>query len=45
VKAHEAHWKKEGALLKNIQKVKAELTHEIDTIIGTHEPDDDHAQA
>lgn len=39
VKAHETHWKKEGALLKNIQKVKAEFSHEIDTIIGTHELD------
>jgi hypothetical protein len=45
VKAHEAHWKKEGALHKSIQKVKAELTNEIDTIIGTHEPDNDHAQS
>jgi len=44
VKAHQAHWKKEGALLKSIQKVKAELTNEIDTIIGTHEPDNDHDQ-
>ncbi|MBV8188898.1 MAG: DUF2130 domain-containing protein [Alphaproteobacteria bacterium] len=44
VKAHEKHWKQEGALLKNIQKVKAELTHELDTIIGTHEPDNDSSQ-
>jgi hypothetical protein len=44
MKAHEAHWKQEGALLKSIQKVKAELANEIDSIIGTGEPDHDHDQ-
>jgi len=38
VKAHEAHWKQEGTLLRSIQKVKAELANEIDGIIGTGEP-------
>lgn len=42
VKAHEAHWKQEGTLIKSIQKVKAELANEIDGIIGTQEPDHDH---
>lgn len=45
MKAHEAHWKHEGSLLKSIQKVKAELTNEIDGIIGTSEPDHDNDQA
>jgi hypothetical protein len=45
MKAHEAHWKQEGTLLKSIQKVKAELANEIDGIIGTSEPDRDHDQA
>jgi hypothetical protein len=45
MKAHEAHWKQEGALLKSIQKVKAELVNEIDGIIGTGEPDHDNDQA
>jgi hypothetical protein len=45
MKAHEAHWKQEGTLLKSIQKVKAELTNEIDGIIGTQEPDNDNDQA
>lgn len=42
IKAHEAHWKQEGTLLRSIQKVKAELQTEIDAIIGTDEPENDH---
>ena len=34
IKAHENHWKKEGHLLRSIQKVKAELDVEFDSIIG-----------
>lgn len=45
MKAHEAHWKQEGALLTSIQKVKAELVNEIDGIIGTGEPDHDDDKA
>jgi hypothetical protein len=45
IKAHQAHWKHEGTLLRSIQKVKAELANEIDGIIGISEPDHDHDQA
>ena len=34
IKAHENHWKKEGLLLRSIQKVKAEVDIEIGSIIG-----------
>lgn len=34
-KAHTAHWKREGELLRSVQKVRAEITVEIDQIIGT----------
>ena len=34
VKAHESHWKKQGLLLRSIQKVKTELDIEINSIIG-----------
>ena len=34
-KSHEAAWKKEGELIRSIQKVQAELSHEISCIIGT----------
>jgi hypothetical protein len=34
---HENHWKKEGTLLRSIQKSKAELETEIECILGTHE--------
>lgn len=44
MRAHEAHWKHEGALVRSIQKVKAELGNEIDGIIGTSEPDHDRDQ-
>ena len=34
-KWHDAAWKKEGELIRSIQKVQAELSHEINCIIGT----------
>lgn len=34
-RAHEAGWKKQGELLRSVQKVRAEICNEIDTIIGT----------
>ena len=34
-KAHEATWKRQGELARSVQKVRAELCNEIDTIIGT----------
>jgi hypothetical protein len=36
-KAHEAHWKREGELLRSVQKVRAEICTEIGAIIGTVE--------
>ncbi len=36
-KAHDAHWKKEGELLRSVQKVRAEICTEIGAIIGTVE--------
>jgi hypothetical protein len=36
-KAHEDVWKRQGEMLRSIQKVGAELCNEIDTIIGTVE--------
>ena len=38
IKAHDNHWKKEGLLLRSIQKVKAELETEIESIIGADDP-------
>ena len=35
VKWHESHWKQEGLQLRSIQKLKAELETEIDSILGT----------
>jgi len=35
MKSHEATWKKQGELLRSVQKVRAEFCREIDTIIGT----------
>jgi hypothetical protein len=35
---NENHWKKQGLRLKSIQKVKADLDTEIDTIIGAADP-------
>jgi len=37
MKAHEACWKRQGALLRSIQKVRADLGLEIERIIGTAE--------
>ena len=34
-KSHETTWKRQGELVRAVQKVRAELCHEIDTIIGT----------
>jgi hypothetical protein len=34
-RAHEATWKKQGELLRSVQKVRAEICNEIETIIGT----------
>ena len=36
-KAHDAHWKREGELLRSVQKVRAEICTEIGAIIGTVE--------
>jgi hypothetical protein len=35
MRAHENTWKKQGALLCSVQKVRAEICNEIETIIGT----------
>jgi hypothetical protein len=37
IKAHESSWKHQGILLRSIQKVRADLGHEIECIIGTAE--------
>ena len=34
-KSHDAVWKRQGELIRSVQKVRAEICHEIDTIIGT----------
>jgi hypothetical protein len=34
-KAHEATWKRQGELLRSVQKVRADICNEIDIIIGT----------
>jgi hypothetical protein len=34
-KAHDAVWKKQGELIRSVQRVRAELCNEIDSIIGT----------
>lgn len=34
-KAHDAIWKKQGELIRSVQRVRAELTNEIDAIVGT----------
>jgi hypothetical protein len=39
-KAHEVMWKKEGELLRSVQKVRAEICNEIETIIGTFDAAD-----
>jgi len=37
IKAHENVWKRQGELLRSVQKVRAELWNEIESIIGTAE--------
>jgi hypothetical protein len=34
-KAHDATWKKQGELLRSVQKVRAEICNEIDSLIGS----------
>ncbi|WP_456790184.1 DUF2130 domain-containing protein [Bradyrhizobium sp. USDA 4472] len=34
-KAHDMNWKRQGELIRSVQRVRAELTNEIDTIVGT----------
>jgi len=36
-KQHDANWRRQGTLCRSIQKVRAELSNEIDLIIGTAE--------
>jgi len=36
-KTHEATWKRQGELIRSVQKVRAELCNEIEVIIGTGE--------
>jgi hypothetical protein len=36
-KAHDQTWKRQGELIRSVQKVRAELCNEIDAIIGTAE--------
>ncbi len=36
-KTHEVTWKRQGELIRSVQKVRAELCNEIDVIIGTGE--------
>jgi hypothetical protein len=36
-KAHDLTWKRQGELLRSVQKVRAELCNEIESIIGTAE--------
>jgi hypothetical protein len=40
MKAHESCWKQQGALLRSIQKVRTDLGHEIERIIGTAEAEE-----
>lgn len=35
MKAHEATWRQQGVLIRSVQKVRAEVCNEIDTILGT----------
>ncbi|GAB1716958.1 MAG: hypothetical protein NTAFB05_20000 [Nitrobacter sp.] len=34
-KAHDAAWKKQGELIRSVQRVRSEFTNEIDAIVGT----------
>lgn len=37
-KAHDTTWKRQGELIRSVQKVRVELTNEIDAIVGTADP-------
>lgn len=39
-RAHEATWKKQGELVRSVQKVNADIKNEIDLIVGTAEESD-----
>jgi hypothetical protein len=41
IKAHEHVWKRQGELLRSVQRVRAELWNEIESIIGTAETDEE----
>ena len=41
-KAHDAVWKRQGELYRSVQKVRAEICAEIDTIIGTARGQEEH---
>ena len=34
---HDANWKRQGELIRSVQRVRAELTSEVDSIIGVSE--------
>jgi len=34
-KAHDQIWNRQGELIRSVQRVRAELTNEIDAIVGT----------
>lgn len=40
-RAHDNHWRKEGTLLRSLQKAKAELDVEIASIIGTRDAEEE----
>jgi hypothetical protein len=40
-KTHDLMWKRQGELLRSVQKVRAELCNEIESIIGTAETDEE----
>ncbi len=40
-KAHDNHWRKQGTLLRSIQKTRADLDVEIDSIIGARDAGED----
>lgn len=40
IRAHRNHWKKEGMLVRSIQKAKADLDVEIESIIGTRQAEE-----
>ena len=40
MRAHQNHWKREGTLVRSLQKAKAELDVEIESIIGAHDTEE-----